>query len=301
MSFVDKPAIGAGGALHCAILKDILGSVAAFSVACLDQQGAALWIASADSGLRPGGPVSVAPAGKLTSVTMYDLGPADVLAFVDLCGADLAARRTGRWLSLLCVFDNGVQDRLVVYTENRPETVQALVERTWQGLRKACIAHLPDTAADLSDDAMLWMVSQKVNAAILVIDEELRLLKFNAAGRDMLGEARLLSARSGALTLGSDRETRALRAAVADLLANRGKRNEEFILILRGLSRDAHVPMSLSVYPDGRTGQNLFLVMVPMPPDQKRIEGIALKMGLICVATTEPDLGKTCGAASKHL
>ncbi|WP_189682414.1 helix-turn-helix transcriptional regulator [Seohaeicola zhoushanensis] len=185
--------------------------------------------------------------------------------------------RPGQWTCFRCVFASGVEDHIAVRTRHAPEGFDRFLRSAWPGLRQLCVQQ--SAAKDVSQDALLWMIDQKVNAAILVLDAGLHLLQCNDAGGQMIREGQLLAVRNGALACSNDRETRALRAAVQESLRDESNRSE-FILILRGAQRKAHVPMSLSVYPDPATGQKLFLAMLPMPPEQKHIEKIALELGL---------------------
>lgn len=183
-----------------------------------------------------------------------------------------------RWRAVRCRFETGIEDVVAVLTEQSDGAVRDFFEQIWPTLRRGCAQDLCED--DLSDDAILWMVSQKVNACVLVLDEHRRVLRANAAGREILEEGSVLCQKGDVLHCAGEREDRALRAAIEESLSGQIKEGAEYILILRGAENDAHVPMSLSPYRHDDQGPRLFLAMLPMPPDQKRIEALAIKMGL---------------------
>ena len=197
----------------------------------------------------------------------------------ELAGVGSAEADAGVWFSFRCRFPSGIEDRIHICAEGDCAVFPAFLQSAWPGLRRFCLQHSAVRTKDMSDDAMLWMIDQKVNAAILVMDARLGLLKCNDAGGQLLREGQLLAVRNGALVCCNPQETRALRAAVSECAADEGAR-PEFILILRGAQRKSHVPMSLSVYPDPAGERTLFLAMLPLPPEQKWIEKIAVELGL---------------------
>lgn len=277
MNVLSAPALFAGGCLYCDALRGIFGSVATFSAVCLDAGDSALWISTEDIGGDVTGLKSVAPGTGTVAVRESRFGAPSTETLTNALPDTVG---DGTWTSFTCHFENGTRDVFVLRSTIDKDYLRTFVTNTWPGLRRMCIEGLPSAAADLSDDAMLWMVSQKVNAAILVLTSELRLLKCNEAGRHMLEDGDLVTLSGGALACSQLRETRALRTAVSECLDPGNAKPVEYMLILRGSKKDARVPMSLSVYPDARSGSRLLLAMIPLPPDQKRIEDVAIKLGL---------------------
>lgn len=211
----------------------------------------------------------------MVSIHSHALKPEDVAALDKLT---TRAPGASRWRAVRCCFDSGIEDVVAVLTEQSASAVRDFFQQVWPTLRRGCAQDL--NADDLSDDAILWMVSQKVNACVLVLDEDRRVLRANAAGREILEEGSVLCQKGEVLHCVGEREDKALRAAIAETLTGQVKTGSEYILILRGAESDVHVPMSLSPYRHDEQGARLFLAMLPMPPDQKRIEALAVKMGL---------------------
>lgn len=127
---------------------------------------------------------------------------------------------------------------------------------------------------------MLWMINQKVNAAILVLDESCHVLRSNAAADDILSDGRILRISSKGLVCATHKETLALKAAVEESYAAADESAVEYILVLRGASGTAHFPLSLSTYIQAGSGDRLILAMLPRPPVHERIEELARSIGL---------------------
>lgn len=176
------------------------------------------------------------------------------------------------------MFETGVEDHIWLLSDPAPAGFPQFLATAWPGLRRLLIQQAEVRPVSVSDTALLWMVNQKVNAAILVMDAQLQVLRTNDAGARLLMEGRLLRSDRGRVQCANRLETEALRSAVQESLQEDS--GAEFIIILRGAQRKDHFPLSLSVYRDPATGQKLFLAMLPLPPEQKRIERIAKEMGL---------------------
>lgn len=182
------------------------------------------------------------------------------------------------WQNFQCKFENGIVDHIAIKAQPVPSGFDNFLIAAWPGLRRYLIQQAEIRPVSPPDSALLWMVTQKVNAAIVVMDSDLNVLRTNDAGADMLRDGRLLTARNGGLECVGKREMKTLRQAVKESLQN--KAQAEFVVILRGANRRHHVPMSMSVYNDPGSKQKLFLLMLPLPPEQKQIERIAREMGL---------------------
>lgn len=264
---------------HNGLLSDFLSSVSDRVVASLDCEGGRQvytsepsWGTAKDVRARPG-PMK---DGTL-SVTELELGASDLSTLFEF-SADTPHR--GTWQAFGCGFSSGVKDVLALHNVTHPDEAMALLKAVWPALRRTCLDAAPHRGSDLSDDAMLWVINQKVNAAILVIDEHSRVLKANSAAEEILSEGRLLRVGPDGLVCASRKGTRALRAAVRESFASGDTSQQEFVLLLRSKSGTAHIPMSLSTYVQVETGQRLILLMLPRPPNHERIEGLARRMGL---------------------
>lgn len=286
MSIIERSFFNAGEMIRSDELRNILGSVSDMSVACLDVAGTRTTLISTGPEALNGsaarwpaeevGPLLGVEPSRLDVEALAALAPA-------LDEAALGKAGDGRgWQALRCRFESGCEDHVALYTRESAAVAADLLRRVWPGLRQLCL-RTAQARRPRTEDAMLWMVSSRVNAAILVLDARARVLRANAAGREMLAEATLLSNSPRGLCCAREAETRALRKVLVEGAAEESPGKVEFVLILRGRGKTAHVPMSLSVYrPEGAgPGEEpLFLAMLPMPPEQKRIELLARRMGL---------------------
>lgn len=228
-----------------------------------------------DAVIRP-----VRSARGTVAVSQLVLGAPDLAVLQSGFRDSCCDRDTTSWQAFKCQFENGVTDIIAFCGLEDQTDAETFLSRAWPGLRHACVDACVHPGPDLSDDAMLWMISQRVNAAILVLDEQCRVLRSNAAADDILAEGRLLSRSSNGLVCASHKETLALQAAVRESYAADDDAGCEFILVLRGATGTAHFPLSLSTYVQVETGERLILAMLPRPPSHQRIEELARSMGL---------------------
>ncbi|SES39046.1 DNA-binding transcriptional regulator, CsgD family [Tranquillimonas rosea] len=277
MSIIERSLFNTSEMVRSDALHDILGSLSRMSVACLDVAGGGLTVTSCATGAPTAR--AAAPAGepgRLVEVAQIAGDPGALMGLA----VDPAGGPAARWVILRCRFDSGIEDHVALHTDAAATAAAELLRTVWSGLRRMIVAQVGGALSDLSDDAMLWMISRRVNAAVLVLDAAGHVLKANTAARELLAEGTLLRAGPQGICAAREPETRALRAALAETAGASDPAKTEFVLILRGAGKTAHVPLSLSLYaPDGATAP-LVLAMLPMPPEQKRIELLARRMGL---------------------
>ncbi|MFC3119930.1 hypothetical protein ACFOHS_22760 [Jhaorihella thermophila] len=70
----------------------------------------------------------------------------------------------------------------MVWTAEPDDALRQILTVIWPGLRRLCLDEIRRSQAGLPDEAMLWLVQRKVNASVLVLDENCNLLQTNAAG-----------------------------------------------------------------------------------------------------------------------
>lgn len=272
----------ATGMFNSKLLQDFFHSFAEVITVSLDCDHGRQIITSADvSASRNDSKILAArrAAGPLT-VTRIDLSASGLASLRSRCPDTSQFQKASVWHTFQCRFESGATDILAFRELDDPDEAGEFLVRVWPGLRHACVNASGQTSPDLSNDAMLWMISQKVNAAILVLDDKYRVLRANAAADDLLAEQKLLRDSGDRLVCATHKETIALQAAIDESYASADKGGFEFILILRGKSGTAHVPMSLSTYVQVETGERLILAMLPRPPTHEKIEELARSMGL---------------------
>ncbi|SFT77639.1 DNA-binding transcriptional regulator, CsgD family [Sedimentitalea nanhaiensis] len=266
---------------HCEVLKNVVGLKFPVSAICLDAGGERVGITTAATGHFPSVAVDVErDVGVLISVDAVGLSIEDSSFLMSIMPANIGHSVDVVWQAFRCKFETGVEDLIAVMSAETAEDNADYLSTMWPGVRGMCVQEACHLLSDLSDDAMLWAVSQKVNASILVLDQDCKVIKANAAGRELLSEGTLLRNTAHGVVCLRDKETRALHQAIAECRQAQGEQKPEFVLMLRGQKRTGHVPLSLSLYSEPNGGARLFLAMLPMPPEQKRIEELAMRLGL---------------------
>lgn len=274
MKDISTSAFSAAAPLQCAVLTEIVGSIAHAAVACLDLDGSRAVVTSGPCPSSDCLPDAIEQcSGQLTSVESVTPDVVDSTALGDLAG-------DGAWRVFHCGFSCGTSDRVALLSSEDEAVIVDFLTKFWSGIRRMCVSKTQEAISHLSDDAMLWMISRKMNAAVLVLDHQCRVLKANAAGRETLAQNDLLRNTPRGLMLAQNRESRALRVAVDKLLQEQSPDRTEYVLFVRRPGQDERVPMTLSLYQPKDGGQPLIMVMLPRPPEQKRIEDLARQMGL---------------------
>ncbi len=192
-----------------------------------------------------------------------------------------------RWKAFECVFQDGTRDVVVVRTTESDDTLRQIITVVWPGLRRLCLDEIRRNQAGLPDEAMLWLVQRKVNASVLVLDENCNLLRTNAAGADLLKRGNLLRVSAGRLCSVNERATAGLHRMVHDVFraSEKDRKAREYVLLLRsrkgGDGQEHKQPLPLTLTPfQGSDGRKVLIALLPMPPEQHRIEHLARKMGL---------------------
>jgi len=222
----------------------------------------------------------VAQASKLVSIEQLDVTAERLQELRALPGLDQAVTRDGVGTEIRCSFANGVTDVVVFNSAADSHKTMSFVRSIWTELRREFLQERSVSETDKSNEAMLWLVSRKFNAGIMVVNDRLQLLKVNDAGRVMLATGHLVRESGGHFVCARSSETLGLREAIREMTSAASVDEMEYIIVLRGANRSSHVPMSLSAFPEPGNGDQLFLVMIPKPPEEKRIEGLLAQMGL---------------------
>ena len=308
--------------IHCDALREVAGAISDFSVVWFDRGDAgtpggviatsgrcdgpagafheAEIPAQAEGGLRrvaPLGPDADSAVARLLALAV-DLqarpaggdGAGQSLPGGMRAGADDSVAPDGaapRWAAFECVFRDGTRDVVLIRTTGAEDDICRLLDLIWPGLRRLCLDEMRRALTGLPDAAMLWLVQRKVNASVLVLDEECNLLRANAAGADLLKRGDLLRVSAGRLCSVNERATAGLHRMVRDVFqaAEKDRKAREYVLLLRprkraeGEENAKPLPMTLTPFqaPDGR---RVLIALLPLPPERRRIEHLARKMGL---------------------
>ena len=252
----------------------VLTSAAGLGVPCPDTAAAAL-----RRQLQPGRANDFQPrrAGGTAAQALAARLPDPMLA------ADLAAG--SGWALFSCRFEDGSEDLIALKLEGGPHDAHCrdILQAIWPVLREDSLRELAGETQAAVTSALLWTISKKTDAAVLVLDGAGVLLHCNESARDMLDGGALLSDSGGRLSCASPGETAGFYAAVAECArARRGPTAppHELILFLEDRDSGIRLPVSLTRYRCAGADHPLVVAILPRQPDRSRIEMLAQKMGL---------------------
>lgn len=201
---------------------------------------------------------------------------------VDLGKALLAGQG---WALFSCCFQDGSEDLIALRLEDGPHDAHCgdILQAIWPVLREDALRELTGETQAAVTSALLWTISKKTDAAVLVLDGAGTLLHCNESARDMLDGGALLNDSGGRLSCASAGETAGFYAAVAECARTRrgpGSGPHELILFLEDRISGIRLPVSLTRYRCAGADQPLVVAILPRQPDRSRIEMLAQKMGL---------------------
>lgn len=184
-----------------------------------------------------------------------------------------------RWHAFELTGDHEITDHVALNLRRVPaDEVNNALRAFWGVLRETILEDARSRTDRVGKDALLWMVSDRIDIAIIVVDAECRVVRCNAAANELLGEARAFRKRRGSRALIDAHGMRDLRAAIRACASGDGV--TESIVCLEGIVSNRSVPVTVSRVPGDTDGAPLVLVTLPRPPDRERIEFLAHELGL---------------------
>lgn len=277
---------GASAPKYCqsAALRKSLATICDGVFVRIDVGGARLLL-KASAAMAMTGPTDLAL--PRSAAARVDTAPGDIVS-LELLTPDasdlppLAEDGGGiSWVAFECTLSNGAVDQIFLRLRGDLGDihVESILKAVWPVLRVDCIKELQSPEAETAISAMLWTVSKKTDSAIFVLNTACEVQHVNAAGREMLETKEMLRETSSGLTCSASSQTIALHKAVR-ACAIETAQDTDFILLLDSADGTARVPVSLSRHQASRTSQPLVVAIVPQQPDRRRIEQLALTMGL---------------------
>jgi DNA-binding CsgD family transcriptional regulator len=203
------------------------------------------------------------------------------LARATLAGMTPHKADFGSWHSFRITFSSGVEDHIWLQMPEPGQAAMAcgLLARIWPNLREDCLQDLRHRQDDVCDEAMLWMVSNQINMAILVMNRDGLMLRANAAAKRLLDQETVLRRTPKGIRCANDGQTRLLRSALSSC-ARSGPQDGDQILFLNAVGLGLRIPVSLSRFHHDGIATDLVLVTMPLPPDSLRVEMLARAGGL---------------------
>ena len=220
--------------------------------------------------------------GELREFSSVALDERDIQALDATVGSQGAPSERGGWKAFSCRFQDGSTDRIALQLDPAQDAVftRNFLEKIWPVLREDCLAEAGDMQITFGNEALLWMISDRIDVAVLVLDSRSRMLRINSAARELLDAGRVLRRGRGGVFGHDEKESHRFRSAVLACARAEKPAEGETILFLQGDPHGIRVPVSLSRYYHQGEPTDLVVVMLPMPPDPARVEMLGRKMGL---------------------
>lgn len=283
MGISKKAAISAAEFIQSPILRRSSATFTDATFVRLDVTGANLGLKSSGSS------ISFSDVCGLQSiVSRIDRSPGDItsIELLDPDAEDLPPLaedgRGGSWLAFVCEFESGVVDHIFLRLRRQRsiDLIKGILGAMWPVLREDCIREVASPESKAAVDALLWTVSKKSDAAVFVLNAAGQVLHVNETGRDMLEAKTVLHETSSGLSCATKQQTGGFVKAIKACLIEPNISETDFILFLNSSDGEISVPVSLSRYQASRDTMPLVVAIIPQQPDRKKIEMLALKMGL---------------------
>ncbi|MEX0309019.1 MAG: LuxR C-terminal-related transcriptional regulator, partial [Tateyamaria sp.] len=186
------------------------------------------------------------------------------------------------WKALCCSFQNSTRDCIAMKLHQSQDIafIQQFLEKIWPVLREDCLTEARDMQLAFGNDALLWMASDRIDVAILVMDMRGQTLRINLAAKELLDTGAVLRQEKGGIVASNEVDTHELLNAVAACTQTDAPARDEEILFLEGGPHGTRVPVSLSRYYHAGEPTDRVVARLPMPPDPARIEVLGRKLGL---------------------
>ncbi|MFC2968696.1 helix-turn-helix transcriptional regulator [Acidimangrovimonas pyrenivorans] len=208
----------------------------------------------------------------------FPLEPEDIARLDNYANRDLAP---GKWIAFHGVYEDGRRDEVAVRVNGEPDeaAMVGFLSTIWPVLRGDCLREAREQADQTGDEALLWMISTKIDIGVMVMNAKGIMLKANASARALLRQGYVLRPGRWGIAGVNDRQTRLFREAVANCAVMPAEESE-VTLFLESSQPDRKVPITLSRFCYKGEPTDLVTVMMPSPPDSKRVERLARALGL---------------------
>lgn len=294
MNSLFKPVLGTGKIYFCQTLRRTLSGLTDTALAILDRSRPGIVVGTKpdpfhrDPYATSAGPPLLRPdmmRGMVACVLSSEhLTQLELYAGQPDSGEDGQGNR--RWRGYMATFENGITD--IVALLQRPDaedrTALGFLSTIWPILREDVVRDISIPATNAGDDAMLWMISNKIDLAVMVMNAKGQMLRANAAARTMLESAQVLIPGKGGIRGVCDLQTRMFRDAIAACAAEISPaidpNHHDCVLFLDTATPGLRVPVTLMRYTHAGQSTGLVTVMLPTPPARDRVEMLARKMGL---------------------
>lgn len=288
VSVLEMPSFRTDNLCVSEVLRHTFSNLTNIAVAILDegQQRVTIGTLPAGAGAAPlhnPAPGRMSHPGKPIGFTATPLDARDLALLEDYAqeGHD-----DGRWSAFLCRFDSGRVDRVAVRLAPDADEVRLLgfLSLIWPVLREDCLQEIADTRKGIADEAMLWLISKKMDVAVFVMSAKGEMLRSNAAAKILLDQGQVLKRSRHGIVCSDDLQTRMLREAIASSAAADPDHADAVMFLAprgeRGALQGVRIPVTLSRFFHAGAPTDLVTMTLPSPPDSRRVEILARELGL---------------------
>jgi DNA-binding CsgD family transcriptional regulator len=187
------------------------------------------------------------------------------------------------WRAFNVNLGGGWSDRIALQISDQDELTLAgnYIEKVWPILRETCLREVVNSQEIMQgDDAFHSSLLDRVDVAILILDGRGLMYRVNAAARQMLKQGHVLRRAKGGVFASTEADSHAFRTALADCVSSDYRPDTDTLLFLSRKDCAQRTPVTLTRYVHEGRATRFVVAMLPMPPDQQRIEELVLKMGL---------------------
>lgn len=190
-------------------------------------------------------------------------------------------RRDAGWRLFSCKFINGTEDRFAIRLLQTIDSAEVIgfLKANWSMLREKCLHEACDTSMEVCDKAMQWMVTSRMNVAILVMNGRGAMLRANDAAVQLLRSGTVLRRSPLGICCNDERQTAEFLALLAKCAAS-DPFGPEQVMFIQAEASAVRVPATMTRFWYENMATDLVTVMVPMPPDSNRVEMLARAIGL---------------------
>ena len=288
VSVVEIPSFRTDNLCVSEVLRHTFSNLTNIAVATLDdgRSGVTVGTLPATPGPRPYSEIVMqrpSHPGKPISFASIPLTQGDLDRLEAYAGED---GETGKWNAFLCRFESGRIDRIAVRLAPDADEVRLLgfLSLIWPVLRDDCLQEIADTRTGIADEAMLWLISKKMDVAVFVMNDRGEMLRSNAAAKIVLDQGLVLKRSRRGIVCSDDTQTRMLREAIASCAAADPGHSDAVMFLAPGSAEGApagaRIPVALSRFFHEGAPTGLVTMTLPSPPDSRRVEILAREMGL---------------------
>ena len=267
--------------IYSNILCRTLSGLTGTAIAVIDAEDSAISLSTMNHApQRPSPPYRRDnTTGALATLGTKALDQAEMAHLDDLCPGRPPQSR--HWHAFVANFENGEVDQIAIHlaADKDKQLSESLLSLIWPVLRESCLRETMVTQTAMGDEAMLWMIASRIDLGVVVVNANGLILRSNHAAKALLNQGGALCRGHGGLHGSDDHQTRILRAAIATCAVS-APGTPDMTVLLNTTDGGQRLPVTLIRYLHNGQPTNLVALLLPAPPDPRRVENLARNLGL---------------------